>query len=249
MEMLQIILFGLIAAGAEILGGTLVILKKEWPRRIQEYLIALSAGFLLALVFFELLPQSLALLGPTASLYIVIGFGMLHFFEHTIVGHLHFGEETHADVMVSPAASLSAFAGLFVHAFFDGLSISAGMQYDFTIGLLVFIAILLHKLPEGLTMASIMLAAKQPRRNAFIASLAIGGATMLGIVVVFLLANINATFVGIAFAFSAGAATYVGASDLIPEINRSGNRITPLIVFGGMLFFYFSEQLLRGMLH
>ncbi len=244
----QIILFGLIAAAAEVLGGGLIVLRKEWPKQVQEYLIALSAGFLLALVFFELIPESLGLLGSIAPLYIVIGFGLLHFFEHTIVGHLHFGEETHPDALISPVAILSAFSGLFVHAFFDGLSISAGMQYNTYIGVLVFIAILLHKLPEGLTIASIMLAAKQPRRNAFIASVAIGVATMLGILVVFLLADVDRKFVGITFAFSAGAATYVGASDLIPEINRSKNRITPLIVFAGMLLFYLSGLLMKMMM-
>jgi zinc transporter ZupT len=70
------------------------------------------------------------------------------------------------------------------------------------------------------------------------ASAAIGVATMLGIVSVFLLAAVDQKIVGIAFAFSAGIATYVGASDLIPEINHSKNRIIPLLVFVGMLFFY-----------
>ncbi len=242
--MVRTLLLGLIAAAAEIIGGGLVVLRKEWPKRVQEYLIALSAGFLLALVFFELIPESIGLLGTTASLYILIGFGVIHFFEHTIVGHLHFGEETHAEAMVSSVATLSAFSGLFIHAFFDGLSISAAMQFNPEIGVLVFIAILLHKLPEGLTIASIMIAANQPRKKAFIASLAIGVATMLGICVVFFLANVEGSFVGIAFAFSAGAATYVGASDLIPEINRSGNRVTPFIVFGGILLFYLSKKLL-----
>lgn len=247
--MLTPILFGVIAAAAEILGGTLVVLRKSWPGKVQEYLIALSAGFLLALVFFELIPESLSLLGPSASLYIVLGFAMLHFFEHTIVGHLHFGEETHPEAMVTKSASISAFAGLFVHAFFDGLSISAGLQFDFNIGLLVFFAVLLHKIPEGLTIASIMLAANHPRKNALIASALIGVATISGVLVVLLVETVDAGMVGIAFAFSAGAATYVGASDLIPEINRSSNRITPLIVFGGMLLFYVSEQLLKGLLH
>ena len=246
--MTRTILFGLIAAGVEILGGTFVLLRREWPRKIQEYLLALSAGFLLALVFFELIPESLQLLGTVAPLYIVIGFGLLHFFEHTIVGHLHFGEEVHTELMVSRVASISAFWGLFVHAFFDGLSISAGLQYNLLIGTLVFCAIVLHKFPEGLTVASIMLAAKQPRSRAFFASVAIGVATMLGIVVVFVLASVGPRAVGIAFAFSAGAATYVGASDLIPEINRSGNRITPLVVFGGMLMFYASREILRTLL-
>ena len=244
----RIIIFGLIAAGAEILGGTLIVLRKEWPKRIQEYLIALSAGFLLALVFFELIPESIKLLGGAASLYIVIGFGVLHFFEHTIVGHLHFGEETHTEAMVSRTASFSAILGLGVHAFFDGLSISAGMQYNFFIGTLVFTAILLHKFPEGLTIASIMLAANQPRKYAFLASLAIGVATMFGIIVIFFLASLDSKMVGIAFAFSAGAATYVGASDLIPEINRSGNRVTPIIVFAGMALLYFSERMLEWMM-
>ena len=246
--MLTIILFGLIAAAAEILGGTLIIMKKEWPRKVQEYLLALSSGFILALVFFELIPESLSLLGNIASLYMIIGYGLLHFFEHTIVGHFHFGEETHHDVMVSKVASISAFAGLFIHAFFDGLSISAGMNYNFYLGLLIFIAVLLHKIPEGLTVATIMLAAHQPRKNAFLASIAIGVATMLGILTVFMLASVDSNAVGIAFALSAGAATYVGASDLIPEINRSKNRIIPLIVFGGMLLFYLSKQLLEGLL-
>ena len=245
--MVTILLFGLIAASAEVLGGMLVVLRKEWPAKVQEYLLALGAGFLLALVFFELLPESIALLGGAASLWMMAGFGLLHFFEHTIVGHLHFGEETHAEAVVSPVAVISAVGGLGVHALFDGIAIAAGMQFDFTIGLLVFFAILLHKLPEGLTIASIVLAAGRPKRHAAAASLAIGAATLIGVVTVLFLTRIDARAVGGAFAFSAGAAVYVGASDLVPEINRSGNRITPLIVFAGMLLFYLGKVALEGL--
>lgn len=242
--MSRILIFGLIAALAEILGAVLVINRKEWPKKIQEYLIALSAGFLLALVFLTLIPESLRLLGPTASIYILIGFAALHFFEHTLVGHLHFGEEIHSEVMVSKVASLSAFSGLAVHAFFDGFSISAGMSHDFYIGILVFLAILLHKIPEGLTIATVMLAAQQTRRNALLASVTIGLATMAGIVTVFILRGVDVQIVGVAFALSGGIAAYVGASDLIPEINRSENRIIPLMVFAGMVLFYLSDKLL-----
>jgi len=244
--MLEILIYGLIAAGAEILGGTLVALRKAWPSKVQEYLLALSAGFLLALVFFELLPESIAFLGATASIYVIAGFGLLHFFEHTIVGHLHFGEETHTDIMLSRIASLSAFSGLFIHSFFDGVAIAAGLEYKYAIGLLIFLAILLHKIPEGLTIASIMRAANQTRKNSFLASIAVGGATLLGIILMLFIAGMGSAAIGVAFAFSAGAATYVGASDLIPEINRSKNRIIPFIVFGGMILFYFSKQLLSA---
>lgn len=243
--MFTIILFGLFAAAAEILGGCLVILKKEWPKKVQEYLIALGAGFILALVFLELIPESIAHLGHSAPLFMLLGFALIHFFEHTIVGHLHFGEETHTDIMLSKTASYSALSGLLIHAFFDGLAISAAFHFDFYIGLMLFIAVLLHKLPEGLTVATIMLASNQSRKNAFWATVAIGSATMAGIIAVFFLAEIDPTIIGIVFAISAGIATYVGASDLIPEINRSENRITPIIVFAGMLFFYLSKLMIE----
>ncbi len=239
-----IFLYGLLAACAELLGGSLVVLRKQWPRRVQEYLLALSSGFLLALVFLELVPESFKTLGEEAAIYMLIGFAVLHFFEHTIVGHLHFGEETHRDVMLSRTASISTFSGLFIHAFFDGFTISVGMQFNFYLGLLIFFAVILHKIPEGLTIASVMLAAEHRRQTAFLASLGIGIATLLGIVSVFLLAGINERMVGLAFAFSAGIATYVGASDLIPEINRSRNRIIPILVFVGMLLFYAGAMLL-----
>jgi zinc transporter ZupT len=233
-----IILYGCIAAAAELLGGAVVILKKEWPRAVQEYLLALSAGFILALVFTELVPESISALGTSAPLVMLLGYAVLHFFEHTVVGHLHFGEETHPELMVSRAASLSTFIGLSIHAFFDGFAISVGMQFNYYLGVLIFVAVLLHKIPEGLTIASVMLAARRPRRTAFLASAAVAIATMLGILSAFFLAGVDERLVGHAFAFSAGLSTYVGASDLIPEINHSRNRIIPLMVFAGMLLFY-----------
>ncbi len=241
---LTIFLYGLITAVAEILGGILVVFRRRWPARVQEYLLALSAGFVLALVFLELVPESMRTLGLQAPAFMLLGYAVLHFFEHTIVGHLHFGEETHHEVMVAKVASLSTFSGLFVHAFFDGFAISAGMQFNFYLGLMIFIAILLHKIPEGLTIASVMLAAEHRRKTALLASVSIGVATMIGIIIALLLSGVSEHMLGIAFAFSAGVATYVGASDLIPEINKSRNRIIPLLVFAGMALFYAGTKLL-----
>lgn len=245
---LAILLYGLCAAGAELLGGALVVLRKRWPLRVQEYLLALSAGFILALVFLELVPESLRAIGTAAPVAMLLGYSVLHFFEHTIVGHLHFGEETHHDVMVSRVASVSTFAGLTVHAFFDGFAISVGMQYDLYLGLLIFVAVLLHKIPEGITIASVMLAADHGRKTALFASVAIAVATMAGIVGGFFLVEVSREVMGLAFAFSAGIATYVGASDLIPEINHSKNRIIPVLVFGGMLLFYAGARLLEPLI-
>jgi zinc transporter ZupT len=240
----QILLLALVASVAVILGGSLVVSRKSWPTRVQESLLALSAGFILALVFLKLVPTSFEFAGSSAAIWILIGFATVHFFEHTVVGHFHFGEETHHDVMTSKTTGYSAFAGLFIHAFFDGLSISIGFQYDFFLGLLIFFAILLHKFPEGLTIGSIMMTAGFPRSIVLYSAVGIGLATFLGACSVFLLEHVDAQLAGIAFAFSAGTVTYVGASDLIPEVNKTKNRWPPILVFGGMLLFYLSEKIL-----
>jgi zinc transporter ZupT len=244
----KIILFGLIVAVAEVLGGVILVYRRQWTQRTQEILLALGAGFILALVFINLIPASFQTLGESAALYMLLGFSVLHFFEHTIVGHLHFGEETHSHVMVSRVASLSAVGGLFIHAFFDGFSISIGMQFDFLLGLLIFFAVLLHKIPEGLTIASIMMSANYPRRKVLFAIFGIGLATLVGVASAFLFSATDAKVIGMAFAFSAGTIIYVGASDLIPEINKSKDRIPPLVVFVGMMLYYVSERLLEGLL-
>jgi len=240
------LVYGLVAAAAETLGGVIVVLKKEWPARAQEYLLALSAGFILALVFLELIPESITAAGAGAPLAMLAGYAVLHFVEHTIVGHLHFGEETHHEVMVSRAASLSTLGGLFLHSFFDGFAIGAALQFHFALGILVFVAVLLHKIPEGLTIASVMLAARHSRRTALLASAAVGCATLLGVAAVPLMAGDSEVMLGYALAFSAGIATYVGATDLVPEINTSRNRIMPVVVFAGFLLLYAGRAALEG---
>lgn len=243
----KIIFFGFIVALAEVLGGVILVYRRRWNQRTHEILLALGAGFILALVFLNLIPASYQTLGESAALYMLIGFSILHFFEHTVVGHLHFGEETHSHVMVSRVASLSAVGGLFIHAFFDGFSISIGMQFNFLLGLLIFIAILLHKIPEGLTIASIMMSASYPRKKVLFAIFGIGLSTLVGVAIALLFSNVDAKFTGIALSISAGTIVYVGASDLIPEINKSKDRIPPLVVFGGIVLYYFSERMLEGL--
>lgn len=245
---LLIIIAGMVAAGAEILGGAFIAWKHDISHTIEEYLIALGAGFLLALVMIDLLPESIENIGSIAPLWMLVGFSVIHFVEHTVVKHLHFGEEIHSDVMISKVASYSAFWGLFIHAFFDGLAISAGMYYNLSLGIMIFIAITLHKFPEGLTMASIMLASKQSRKTALRASAGVASGTMIGIFMIFFLKNMDPEITGYAFAFSAGAALYVGASDLIPEINRSDNRLLSIIVFVGMILFYLSSLFIESIM-
>jgi zinc transporter ZupT len=146
-------------------------------------------------------------------------------------------------VMVNPAMGISALVGLSIHTFFDGVSIAAGFQVSAALGMLISCAVLLHKLPEGFTVASIALASGRGKRGAFLASLTLAAATLLGVI------GMRA-FSGVlpyALPISTGVTLYVAASDLVPEVNEERSIRMALVVFMGVALFYSTELLLDAM--
>lgn len=260
--MASILLFGLLAAAANLIGG-LVLVKAgahRWGERSLKYMVALGAGFMLAAIFIEILPETIGIWtqaadgAPTseavtgAMTLLLAGYLSIQFFEHTLAPHFHFGAETHPESFMRPSAAYTAVGGLWIHTFFDGVSIASAFLVNFKVGLLVFIAILLHKMPEGFTVASIMLAAGRSSRTALMATAAIGAATLAGVIAIALIDARMSNSVAYALPFSAGVTLYVAASDLIPEVNHKEERnpTVSIVVFGGVAFFYLLHRLIEG---
>jgi zinc transporter ZupT len=120
---------GLVAGLANVFGAAIVS-ARSWSRTFLSYFIALGSGFMLATAITEMIPESLrlSLSGSMASsaLLILAGYFVVHFFEHSLPGHFHFGEETHAHEFLNPRVAYSALAGLLIHTFFDGVAITSG---------------------------------------------------------------------------------------------------------------------------
>jgi zinc transporter ZupT len=174
---------------------------------------------------------------------------LIQLFEHTVAPHFHFGEETHEEAMLAHHAALAGVGALMIHTFFDGVSIAVGFLVSFQLGIIIFVAIILHKLPEGFTVASMMLAAGGSRRRASIAALLVGLVTFGGVALVLLfqqLAVYSRPISSYALPFSAGVTLYVAASDLIPEVNtREGGPKISFLVFAGVALFYAADKVLE----
>ncbi len=151
------VLLGLTAAAANVFGGAIIV-QRHWERRYLRYFVALGAGFMLATALVEMVPESLELRGRSAAFLVLLGYLMIHFFEHTVTPHFHFGEETHRDEFIHSHKSYSVLLGLIIHTFFDGIAIASGFLVSNWLGWLIFLAIFLHKIPEGFTVSSVMLA-------------------------------------------------------------------------------------------
>ncbi len=106
---------------------------------------------MLATALVEMVPESIELRGPYAGFLILLGYLLVHFFEHTVTPHFHFGEETHADQFVHAHKGYSVLIGLLIHTFFDGIAIASGFLVSTALGWIIFLAVFLHKIPEGFT--------------------------------------------------------------------------------------------------
>ncbi len=249
---IQLLAFGIMAGLANVLGGLIL-----FPSRIHRnhkkklrYLLALGAGFMLAVTFFEIIPKTI-LIWQTSNqstnenlympmLLLLGGYLLTQFFEHTIAPHFHLGEEVHSEHIISASSAYTGIGGLLIHTFFDGVSIAAAAQIDVRMGFLVFIAVVLHKFPEGFTIGSMVLAAGKGRREVIIATSMIGAATLVGVLLYYFVGTRFGFSVAYALPIASGVTLYVAASDLIPEVNHHGGKspLVSLSVFAGVALFF-----------
>jgi ZIP family zinc transporter/zinc and cadmium transporter len=236
------LILGAIAALADVAGG-LVLVRAKGVERYLHYFVALGAGFLMATALLEMTPESLRLSPRLGPVLIMAGYCVVHLLEHTINAHFHYGEETHHGEFVSHRTGNSVLAGLSVHALFDGVAIGSGFVISNWLGWLIFLAIFLHKAPEGFTMASVMLASGRSRAIAFYSAVVLAVATLAGVLVIELIPS----WLVYGLPLSAGVALYVAASDLVPEVNREPGIRMALVFFAGVGAFLLLRALLPAL--
>lgn len=236
------LILGAVAALADVVGG-LVLVRARGVERFLRYFVALGAGFLMSTALLEMTPESMKLNEKLAPILIMAGYCAMHLLEHTINAHFHYGEETHSDHFISAHTGLSVLGGLSVHALFDGVAIGSGFAISSWLGWIIFLAIVLHKAPEGFTMASVMLASGRSRSAALFSAFALAVATIGGVLVIELVPR----WVPYGMPVSAGVALYVAATDLVPEVNREPGIRMALVFFAGVAGFLLLRSLLPAL--
>ena len=236
--MSEALAFALLAAAGNLLGAAAVVRRAAAGLRAIEQMVAFGAGFMLSVALVEVLPEAFARSGAAAPALVLLGYLAVHLTQHTLTPHFHFGEETHS---VSRVAGTSALVGLLLHTFFDGVAIASGFLVRPDLGLLLFCAILLHKLPEGVTIASLMVAAGRPTRQGTLAAGLLGIATVMGV-----LFTDRLGFLALhGLALSGGVTLYVAASNLVPEFQGKRGWKLPVAFFAGAGAFYLTRELLH----
>jgi zinc and cadmium transporter len=230
------LLYTAVAASANIVGAAAVVSHSRWSVRALDNMVALSAGFMVSVALLDLISDAIKVHGEAAALVILIGYLLVHLTQHTLAPHFHFGEEVHH---VTKLVSFSALAGLILHTFVDGVAIASGFGVSHALGLLVFVAILLHKLPEGLAISSLFLASGESRGAALAASGALAVSSLLGALLTQQLPILERYGLPLA----AGVTLYVGASNLVPEFQGKKGWGLPVSFFIGCALYYTARRL------
>jgi ZIP family zinc transporter/zinc and cadmium transporter len=232
------LLYAIAAAGANVLGAAAVVTRTRWSLRALDAMLALAAGFIISVSLLELFPAAIAARGATGAMVVLVAYLLVHLTQHTLGRHFHFGEETHE---VSATVSLSALVGLLMHTFADGVAVASGQRVSDALGALVFLAVLLHKFPEGLAISSLFLAAGASRQRALLAALALGLATIAGV----LLTEQVEFLQDYGLAIAAGVTLYVGASNLVPEFQAKHGWSLPASFLVGCGLYFAARALTR----
>ncbi len=235
---------GLGAGLADYLGGFLLVRRSPSARALR-YFVALGSGFMLSASLLEMLPEGMAVNPHWAPLLILAGYCGVHLIEHTLVPHFHpgepivqFGETPHEHEFLSAKTSYSVLLGLAMHTFFDGIAIGSGFAINNWLGWILFFAVFLHKIPEGFTVASVMLAGGRSHSAALNSALFLGATTVAGVLVI----SLFPTLVRAGLPLSAGVTLYVAATDLVPEVNREPGIRMALVFFLGVAVFLVLRQ-------
>jgi ZIP family zinc transporter/zinc and cadmium transporter len=233
------LLYAIAAAAANLLGALAVTSRARWTVRALDAILSFAAGFLISVSLLDLLPGAIERSGARGAGVALVAYVLVHITQHTIGRHFHFGEETH---QVSSTVSVTALMGLLMHTFVDGVAVASGFGVSTGLGTLVFVAVVLHKFPEGLAISSLFIAAGASRAKAIGAALALGVSTIIGVILTDQVPFLQVNGLGI----SAGVTMYVAASNLVPEFQQSKDVRIPLSFIGGCAMYYLARSVAIG---
>jgi ZIP family zinc transporter len=229
----MIILISIAAFFSTLIGGLFALHLKDKLHLILGF----SAGAILAVAFFDILPEALELAGQAYSAMtiftaVAIGFTAYLVFDRTVLLHNH--TEDGGDTLRGNAGAGS----LSFHSFLDGIGIGLAFQVSTAVGVVVAVAVLTHDFSDGINTVSLVLKNNGDRKKAFRWLLVDALAPVIGVLST-LFFVLPAEKLGLLLALFAGFFLYIGASDLIPESYHSHpKRWTTMMTVLGICTLY-----------
>jgi ZIP family zinc transporter len=232
------IYFSVFAFISTSIGGIFALRYKKYLHLIMGF----TAGVLLGLVAFDLLPEIFQLLYENHSettpalIALVIGFLLFHIVEKAILIH-HSHEDAYTEHQ-HPTVGIVSVLALSGHSFLDGVGIGLGFHISSLTGILIAIAVISHDFSDGLNSVTLMLHNRNPQKLTLILLLLDAAAPILGVISTIWFSIPN-QFLPLYLGFFAGFLLYIGASDILPQAHsQKSSLFTILLTIFGVSFVF-----------
>lgn len=219
--MLEISLLGLFfgTIGTTI-GGLIGIFTKRNSNKFLSFTLAFASGLMLAVVCFDLIPESMEISSIyTTILGIILGIMTMIICDSLV--QKKFNSKTSSNKNASLLKTgIIVSIGLALHNIPEGLAIGSGFDASTALGFSLAIAIALHDVPEGLSMAIPMKNGGMKAWKVMLYVILSGVATGIGALIGAVVGNISEQVIAVCLAFAAGAMMYIVSGELLPESNK-----------------------------
>ena len=208
-----------------LLGGFLPLLR-DLSQRALALLLSFSAGVLLGAVFFHMLPEIGRVLTESIGWPILGGFLLIFVMERFVF--VHACEERECDIH---HMGIPAFLGISLHSLLDGVALGAGLLLP-QLGPVVLLAVIIHKMPDSISISSILLAAGWQRRKVATLNLLFSLTTPVGALLAYwLFRSLSPENVAVAIGLSAGTFLTIATADILPQVHRIEQRNPLTLLF------------------
>lgn len=235
----MIILIAFFAFLATLCGGLIALRFKDKLHLILGF----SAGAVLGVAFFDLLPESIELGGKffassTVTAIVAAGFLVYLVLDRWVFLHTHAHDEGHEHEHAHEGRGILGAGSLSIHSFLDGVAIGLAFQVSAAIGAVVAIAVLVHDFSDGINTVNLILKNEGGREHAFRWLIIDAAAPILGAAST-LFFHLPEQALSIVLALFAGFFLYIGASDLIPESHHAHPKFltTAMTLIGAAVLF------------
>lgn len=222
-----IILFNFLGSFVSLIGGFLLLWNRKITERLTPFLVAFAAGSMLAVSFFDLLPEALEMAEriniEISTILVITLSGIVSFFliERFILwSHHHHGK---IDDEIHPTVPLLVI-GDSIHNFLDGVTIAATFLVSIPLGIVTSLAVGAHEIPQEIGDFATLLHQGVRRRSVVIINVVSALISFLGVLFGFFLLQAINNLTPLLLGFAAGNFLYIASSDLIPEIHRAYKR-------------------------
>ena len=226
-----VILTSSLACGVTTIGIYVISKYERWGREHSAYFMSFAAGVLISVSFVHIIPRSFEM-NSTAPVFLLVGFLVIYLSNRLLNLYV-----CHEYECMDYAVGIIPMLGIGFHSFIDGVIYSVTFNVSILTGVLAAIGMVLHEFPEGIvTFVLLERGGFSRKKSALCAFMAAAISTPLGTLVSYpFINNIKQSTLGVLLAVSAGALVYVGASHLLPAVERENKKYSILAMAAGVL--------------